>query len=74
MKTIKNIIDNAYKHYACLQKEDYYIEFEENKYIAIKWHVFMDEFVSLKRVKQIATYLRKNGIDLPIYDSFMNDY
>ena len=70
----RKIIEKAINHYACLQKEDYYIEFEDSKYIAIKWRVSMDRFVNLKRVKQIASYLRKNGIQLPIYDSFMNKY
>ena len=71
---IREIIEKAINHYICLQKEDYYIEFENRKYIAIKWRVSMDRFVNLKRVNQIATYLRKNGIQLPIYDSFMNRY
>lgn len=71
---IRDIINKAYEHYACLQKEDYFFEYEENKYIAIKWHVYMDRFVSMTRVKQIAKFLRKNGITLPIYDSFMNIY
>jgi len=70
----RKIIEKAINHYACLQKEDYYIEFEDGKYIAIKWRISMDRFVNLKRVKQIASYLRKNGIQLPIYDSFMNKY
>ena len=70
----RKIIEKAINHYACLQKEDYYIEFEDGKYIAIKWRISMDRFVNLKRIKQIATYLRKNGIQLPIYDSFMNMY
>ena len=67
----RKIIEKAINHYACLQKD---IEFEDGKYIAIKWRVSMDRFVNLKRVKQIATYLRKNGIQIPIYDSFMNKY
>ena len=70
----RKIIEKAINHYACLQKEDYYIEFEDRKYIAIKWRISMDRFVNLKRVKQIATYFRKNDIQLPIYDSFMNEY
>ena len=74
--TTREIIIKAYNKYACLQKEEFYIDYEEDKCITLRWHVFMDRFVNkafLKRVANVANYLKKY-VDVPIYDSFGNIY
>lgn len=73
---ITDVIRKAYDKYVCLQKEEIYIDYEENKCITIRWYVYMDKFVNkafLKRVSNVANYLKKYT-DLPIYDSWGNTY
>lgn len=67
---IRDIIKKAYNKYACLQKEDFYIEYDEqHNIIVLSWHVYMDRFINLNRVMQVAKFLRKYT-DIPIYNSF----
>lgn len=68
MTTIEKAIESCYKRYKCLQNEDMYLKLEKG-YVSIFWHVYMDRYISIARVKQIAKRLRKHT-DLPIYSSF----
>ena len=70
--TIKEVIDTLYLKYKCIDNEDLWVEITD-KYICINWNSFMSSFVSMLRVKQIASYLRK-FTSLPIYDAYCNVY
>lgn len=65
--TPQQIIDKAYNKYACLQNEDFYIEFCET-YWALNWHTFMDSYINYNKVGNVAKFIRKYS-DLPIYDA-----
>jgi hypothetical protein len=69
---IKTAIERAYKRYACLQHEDFYIE-QTDTYIGLVWHNLMDRYINLYKVRCVANYLRKHT-DLPIIDSFGTHY
>ena len=71
-KTIKEVIDTLYLKYKCIDNEDIWVEITD-KYICINWNSYMSSFVSMLRVKQIASYLRK-FTSLPIYDAYCNVY
>ena len=71
-KTIKEVIDTLYLKYKCIDNEDIWVEITD-KYICINWNSFMSSFVSMLRVKQIASYLRK-FTSLPIYYAYFNVY
>lgn len=68
MITIEQAIERAYTKYACLQNEDFYIE-RQRGLIVLRWHTFIDGFINLRRVMDVARYLRKYT-DLPIYNSY----
>lgn len=67
---IRQIIKKAYNKYVCLQREDFYIEYDEqHNIIVLNWYVFMDKFINMNDVFKVAKYLRKYT-DIPIYSSF----
>lgn len=64
------IIGNAIKHYKCLQEEDFWIEFDESHNIwVLNWHSYMDSYINMTRVKQVAKFIRKHS-SFPIYNSW----
>ena len=72
---VREIIKKAYSKYMCLQCEDFYIEYDEKRnLLTLWWHVFMDRYVNLLRVKQVANFVRKHNNNVLIYDSFGNQY
>ena len=70
--TIGEAIKKATEKYACLQEEDFWIE-QTDTYIGLVWHIYMDRFINLHKVKCVANYLRKYT-NLPIIDSFGKRY
>lgn len=68
-KFIRNIIAKAYNHYKCLQNEDFYLTFDEKHNIfVIGWHSFMDAYINMTKVMNVAKFVRKYS-NFPIYDS-----
>lgn len=63
----EEIIEKAVNKYKCLQEGDFFIDWCPT-YIALRWNAFMDKYINLARVKQVAKFLRKYT-DLPIYSS-----
>ena len=69
-KTIKQVINLTINHYICLQKEEMFLEYDEqHNIIVINWHVYMDRFINMKKVFQIAHFMRRY-IDIPIYSAY----
>ena len=67
---INDIINKAYKHYKCLQSEDFYLSFDEqHKIFVIEWHTFMDDYINMERVKNVAKFVRKYS-KFPIYNAY----
>lgn len=67
---IKKIIEKAYNKYKCLQSEDFYLSFDEQHNIfVIDWHTFMDGYINMNRVRNVAKFVRKYS-DFPIYNSY----
>lgn len=67
---IKQIIEKAYNKYKCLQNEDFYLFFDEQHNIfVINWHTFMDCYINMNRVRNVAKFVRKYS-DFPIYNSY----
>ena len=67
---IYDIINKAYKHYKCLQCEDFYLSFDKQHNIfVIGWHTFMDAYINMERVKNVAKFVRKYS-KLPIYNAY----
>lgn len=68
---IIKILQKATNRYVCLQKEEYFLEYDEkSNYICINWHIYMDRFVKMKDVFKVAKYIRKYVPDVPIYSAF----
>lgn len=73
--TINEIIKKAYDKYTCLQKEDFYPEiYPDKNLVVLCWHVYMDRFINLKKVKYVANFIRKYDKEVEITDSFGNKY
>jgi len=69
-KKIGKAFGMAINHYVCLQKQEMFLEYDEqHNIITIRWHIFMDRFINMKKVYNIARFLRKYT-DIPIYSSF----
>lgn len=71
-RTIEEVICTLNLRYKCIDEEDFYVE-KTDKYILLNWNTFMDCYVNMLRVKQVAAYLRK-FTTLPIYDALCNTY
>lgn len=59
------VVSKAISKYKYLQEEKVYLEVHDDN-IYIMWHVYMDNYISMHRVQQIANFLSK-GTNLPIY-------
>lgn len=67
---INTIIEKAVNHYKCLVNEDFWIEFDKEHLIwVLNWHTFMDEYINMTRVKQVAKFIRKYS-KFPIYNAY----
>ena len=70
MSEVKRIIDKAYNKYKCLQSEDFYLSFDEQHEIfVINWHTFMDKYINMERVRNVAKFVRKYS-KYPIYNAY----
>ena len=70
MKEVKKIINKAYEHYKCLQYEYFYLSFDEQHEIfIINWHTFMDAYINMERVRNVAKFVRKYS-KYPIYNAY----
>ena len=68
---IRSFIKKVYNRYVCLQREDFYIEYDENKnIIVLRWPVCKDRWINMKDVFKVAKYIRKTLTEIPIYSSF----
>lgn len=74
MEKVKRIIDKAYNKYKCLQNEDFYLSFDEQHEIfVITWHSFMDRYINMERVRNVAKFVRKfvrKYSNFPIYNAY----
>lgn len=67
---IYNAFKKTMNHYVCLQKEEMFLEYDkQHDIITIRWHVFMDRYINMKKVFNIARFLHRYT-DVPIYSSF----
>ena len=67
---IYDIISKAYKHYKCLQNEDFYLNFDkQHEIFVINWHTFMDQYIDMNKVHNVAKFVRKYS-KFPIYNSY----
>ena len=58
---IRNLIKKVYNKYVCLQREDFYIEFDEKRnLIVLRWPVSKDKWINMKDVFKVGKYLHKN--------------
>ena len=70
MDKTKRIIDKAYNKYKCLQNEDFYLSFDkQHEIFVINWHTSMDGYINMKRVKNVAKFVRKYS-NFPIYNAY----
>ena len=70
MSEVKRIIDKAYNKYKCLQSEDFYLSFDEqHKIFVITWHSFMDRYINMGKVRNVAKFVRKYS-NFPIYNAY----
>ena len=70
MEKVKEIIGKAYNKYKCLQNEDFYLSFDEQHEIfVINWHTFMDKYINMERVRNVAKFVRKYS-EYPIYNAY----
>ena len=70
MEEVKKIIDKAYNKYQCLQNEDFDLSFDEQHEIfVINWHTFMDKYINMERVRNVAKFVRKYS-KYPIYNAY----
>lgn len=66
--TEQEIINKAYNHYMCLQSEDFFLSFDKKgNFFEIYWHTFMDSYINMNKVMNVAKFIRKHS-DLPIID------
>ena len=57
MKTDKELFKALVKHYQYVNEEQVFIEFADS-YIYIHWHNYMDKYIRMDRVSQIAQYIK----------------
>ena len=70
MEDVKKIIDKAYIKYQWLQNEDFDLSFDEQHEIfVINWHTFMDKYINMERVRNVAKFVRKYS-KYPIYNAY----
>ena len=70
MEKVKRIIDKAYNKYKCLQYEYFYLYFDEqHKIFVITWYSFMDGYINMEKVRNVAKFVRKYS-NFPIYNAY----
>lgn len=68
---VRAIIDKAYQRYKCLQREDFFIEFDEKRMmIVLNWHTSMDAYINLRNVRCVGKFLSKHCPGVVLYSAY----